>query len=544
MSSDNQAIMQLAARILASGYENPADWFVNYLTGGSTDSGVAVNANTALTYSTVWSCVDIISSDVASLPLNDTALDDEGNKTVNRGSATQWLLNHEPNENMTAFAFRKTLQSHVLLWGNGYAAIQRDMSGRPRQLIPIHPQCVRQIWYDDDGRLWYDVNGIEDFVSSRNMLHVIGLSDDGVCGYSVITKARNSWGLGLAEERHGSSHFKNGASPKVILKTGRNLTEEEAKLLLKMFNSENAGSENAGKTALAAGGLEIETVGVSNEDAQWLEGRKFQRAEVATWFSLPEHMVNGEKGPYNSTIAENSAYLRRTLKKHLCAWEQESERKLLVERERRSGTRRLMHDTTELINTDPETRHKIARENVAGEVWTRNEGRRFIGTNKFDDPMADELSSPNTRRDNAPSEGETDSGLDDEAMARQRELISGRMGKLIDTERRNISRGVKTKNFVEWLDTFYGRFTGQVEEAMEPLIVAYSALPGVRCETTATTIASQHAEESKRQLLEVAGYSTSIDDLATTVTDLTSRWEIRADSTADAVIGETNVPNH
>lgn len=533
---DEKQLQRLAWQILASTYRNPADWFTDFLGGGPTDAGVSVNANTALTYSTVWSCVDIISSEVASLPLNDTSLDDEGNKTINRVSQVQYLLNVEPNMAMTAFSFRRTLQMHVLLHGNGYAMIQRDASNRPAQLIPIHPTDMECVFLDEARRVWYKVSGLDDYFPASQMFHVLGLSDDGFRGISVITKARNSWGLGLAEEKHGSGHFKHGASPKVILKTDRNLTEQEAELLLKQWAAKQEGVENAGKTALAAGGLQIETVAVSNEDAQWLESRKFQRAEVATWFSMPEHMVNGERGPYNSTIAENQAFLRRTLKKHLCAWEQESKRKLLAERERRSGRRMIVHDTSELLSTDPEARARIQNELVGGEIITRNEARRNLGMNRHDDPLADQLSSPSTRRDNAPSEGGDDNGVGEEAVALQRQVIQSRMVKLIDTERRNITRGAKAGNFVEWIDTFYDRFGDQMLDAIRPIVDLCAVLPGAKCTFTATELVTNYVQDSKSQLLDVAGYSTP-DDLVSHVTDATSRWGIRADGFADAVLG-------
>lgn len=530
---DQQQLLALAAAAIQnSGYQNPADWFRNWATGGGTDSGVAVNHTTALTYSTVFACVDIISSDVASLSLNDTVLDEDGNKTINTRSPVHWLLNHQPNENMTAFSFRKTLQSHVLLHGNGYATIHRDMAGVPRKLVPVHPTNVRDIFFDEDGRLWYEVNGIKDFVSSMDMLHVVGLSDDGICGYSVITKARNSWGLGLAEERHGSSHFKNGASPRVILKHPGRLSQEDADRLLEMWAGKQEGTENAGKTALAAGGLEIETVAVSNEDAQWLESRKFQRAEVASWFTMPEHMVNGERGPYNSTIAENQAYLRRTLKKHLCSWEQEGQKKLYPDRDRRRGMRQLRHDTSDILSSDPETKAKIAVDLVSGEVATRNEARRQLGMNRHDDPIADQLSSPNTRQDNAPSDTPEPT---EEAVARSRHAIATRMGQLIESEARQVVRGSKTtKNFMSWIDSFYDTWTPQIVDNLKP-IIELAALT-TDCKTPVTEAVAKHVQQSKSELIGVSGISFS-DNLADNVTETTAQWHIRAEGMADEILG-------
>lgn len=527
----NKPLTRLLRDVVASTYRNPDSWFVDWATGGTTDSGVAVNSNTAMNYSTVWACADLVTSDVGTLPLNDTNIDVRGDRTINLTSDVQWLLNSEPNARMTAFDLRRTVQLHAMLVGNGYAAIQRDNVNTPLQIIPMWPSNVTP-YVDADGMVWYDVTGLDNPLPGRDVIHIKGLGGDGLCGYSVITKARNSLGLGLAEERHGSSHFKNGASPRIVLKTNRTLDEPEADLLLKQWGEKQEGSENAGKTALAAGGLEVEALPISNEDAQWLESRKFQREEVAAWFGVPVHMVGGEKGPYNSTIAENQAYLRRTLKKWLCAWEQECERKLIPERVRRTGTRRLMHDPSSLLNSDPETKAKIASDLVAAEIWTRNEARRSLGSNRHDDPIADRLSSPNTRTDNSSEP----TGPSQEAISAHRALMSDRMSKLIDTEKRNIARGCKTKDFVNWLENFYQRFGQQVQDALTPIVTAFASIPGVSCTVSAAELAEMHISQSKSALLEVAGISFT-DNLADNVAALTDQWTSRAEDAAGTIIG-------
>lgn len=82
----------------------------------TTPSNVVVNPRTCLQVSAFASCVDLIASDIASLPfiiLRDGKPD--------KSHPLYPLLHTTPNEYMTAQAFREVQQSEVLIYGNSYA---------------------------------------------------------------------------------------------------------------------------------------------------------------------------------------------------------------------------------------------------------------------------------------------------------------------------------------------------------------------------------------------------------------------------------------
>ena len=51
----------------------------------------------------------------------------------------------------------------------------------------------------------------------EDVLHVPGLSFDGLVGYSPIAMAKNAIGLGIAAEEYGSKFYANGAAPSGVL---------------------------------------------------------------------------------------------------------------------------------------------------------------------------------------------------------------------------------------------------------------------------------------------------------------------------------------
>src|SRR5574337_2177809 len=125
----------------------PAEWLLDIFNGGRTDSGIRVSEMTALQVSTVLSCVNLISGAIGFLELGVyeriLARDKRAGKRIAYDHDLYDILDNEPNEEMSSYTFRKTLQAHALLWGNLYAEIQRDNSNRIVALWPRNPARIR-----------------------------------------------------------------------------------------------------------------------------------------------------------------------------------------------------------------------------------------------------------------------------------------------------------------------------------------------------------------------------------------------------------------
>jgi HK97 family phage portal protein len=102
----------------------------------------------------VYSCVRILSETLAGLPLHVYKYNDSGGKEKHLKHPLYKLLHDEPNPEMTSFAFRETLMSHLLLWGNAYAQIIRNARGEVISLYPLMPNKMT-VDRDSNGRLFY-----------------------------------------------------------------------------------------------------------------------------------------------------------------------------------------------------------------------------------------------------------------------------------------------------------------------------------------------------------------------------------------------------
>ena len=310
---------------------------------GSTSSGKPVNENTAMQMTAVYSCVRILSEAVAGLPLGLYRYNDSGGKEKAPQHPLYSLLHDEPNPEMTSFAFRETLMGHLLLWGNAYAQIIRNARGEVLALYPLMPNKMT-VDRDGYGRLYYlyqrtmdDAptlgSGQQVYLRPEDVLHIPGLGFDGLVGYSPIAMAKNAVGLAIATEEYGAKFFANGAAPGGVLEHP-GVVKDPARVR-ESWNSVYQGSSNAHRVAVLEEGMKYTPIGISPEQAQFLETRKFQINEIARIFRVPPHMVGDlEKSSFSNIEQQSLEFVKYTLDPWVVRWEQAMCRVLLSNSEK------------------------------------------------------------------------------------------------------------------------------------------------------------------------------------------------------------------
>ena len=275
-------------------------------------AGVSVTDVTAFNYSAFYACMRIISETIAYLPWH--VIVSGTKKQIATDNKLDDILYRRPNAEMNAFTFKEVMIQHLLGWGNAYAEIERNRLGEIVNLWPIDPTMV-SIERDSNGRLYYDVasdRGANIQLQSKDVFCVRGPSRDGLVGYSIIERARESISLGLATEAFGASFYGNGAMVGTIIKNdgSAKLSPEGVKNMLSTFNRKNRGARNAMKTEYLDGGLSIERVGIPPNDAQFIESRKFQIQDICRWFRIPPHkLADLERSTHTNIEAQNIEFV-------------------------------------------------------------------------------------------------------------------------------------------------------------------------------------------------------------------------------------------
>ena len=309
----------------------------SFFFGGST-AGKRVNERSAMQMTAVYSCVRILAEAVAGLPLHLYRYKEDGGKEKAIDHPLYLLLHDEPNPEMSSFVFRETLMTHLLLWGNAYAQIIRNGKGEVIALYPLMPNRM-VVDRDTKGRLYYQyttstedaptMKGVTVNLPPSDVLHIPGLGFDGLVGYSPIAMAKNAIGMAIACEEYGAKFFANGAAPGGVLEHPGTIKDPQR--VRESWQSTFGGSGNSNKIAVLEEGMKYTPIGISPEQAQFLETRKFQVNEIARIFRVPPHMVGDlEKSSFSNIEQQSLEFVKYTLDPWVIRWEQTIHRSLLL----------------------------------------------------------------------------------------------------------------------------------------------------------------------------------------------------------------------
>jgi HK97 family phage portal protein len=362
---------------------------------GESSSGEYVGPDTAMRAAAVFACVGVLAEAVAQLPLKLYRDRPDGGKDVARDHSLYRLLHDQPNPWMTAFEWREMGMAHLCLRGNHYAFLNRSRGGEIMEILPIPSDAVT-CERNNDWSLKYTVDfgtgqGLQ-AVPESNMFHVRFRSLDGYRGISPIAYAREAIGLALATEKHGARLFRNGARPGGVLEHPSKMSPEAAARFKEQWQAAFSG-ENAHKTALLEEGMKFNALSMTSEDAQYLETRKFQTADIARIFRVPLHMIQEtEKSTsWGSGIEQMTiGFTRFTLLPWLVRWEQAISRCMIGRDERDTVTPR--HSVEGMERGDFKSRFAGYQIAIASGILSPNEVRALENMNPREG--GDEYMSP------------------------------------------------------------------------------------------------------------------------------------------------------
>ncbi len=381
-----------------------------YLRAGSTTtSGAHVTPESAMRVATVFACVRIRAGAVKNLPLDiKRRVSDE----VRQDASDHYLweiFKRRPNRWQTPAEFKQMLETHVQMRGNGYA--MKVMSrNRVIELIPMAANRVNVKQLDDLSLVYEYVrsDGRRVVLPQEDVFHLRGLSLDGITGVSPITYARESIGLAMQTERHGASLFKNGAIPGLVLEHPQQIGKEAVETLKESLE-EYRGAENAHKSLVLEEGMKANTqIGMTNEDAQFLDTRKFQRSDIAMFFGVPPHMIGDtEKQTSWGTGIEQQrdGFLTFTLEDSLTMWEEAIARDLLPASERQIYAR---FNRNAFLRGDIKTRWDSYTKARQWGILNPDEVRALEDMNPRGDEGGKEYAEPPNAAGNAPAKEEKD----------------------------------------------------------------------------------------------------------------------------------------
>jgi HK97 family phage portal protein len=544
-----------------SGSVNPADWFVRAIGGGESDSGVDVNSSTMLTSGPIWEAINIISDDVAMLPLHVYRRIGEDVKEKDRRHNAYKLLQREPHPEVTPLDFTKRLIADALSWGNGVAFMTRFgpkvkfMSlCEPSRTWLARNEKTRVLEYrtvDDFGAEWT--------ARRDDVFHIKGFGT-GTWGYNVFENARHSWGMHLALTKHGNRQFARGSIPSGVITSEYKMGPEGRAGVRREWNDVHQGVENTGEVAVLTKGLTYQAITIPNREAEWLGSLDWSVKDVAAWFKLPPHKLGYLKdSAVRANLEEqNREYLQQCLAPWLKRVEHEAERKLLAAEQWKNNTHFIRYNTGGLLKGDFRSTMEAIQIGRQAEVLSINDGRRIIDENPIG-PDGDEYRNPATRsNDNSNDNGRMDGEDDDDSRADNNtsskadgaknessgrevsavvQLASESLQKIHAIERRRLVRAAKEHpdKFEELATKFYQRAHDVFADTFSTVVRAGQTL-GVTPEIVSSDVLARNWAVESYDRITVALNGSTVT--ANAVESELQTWASRHDTVMSVLLGK------
>jgi HK97 family phage portal protein len=380
-------LLEKRGRMMDSDYAS-GQWpsLSGYMTQMS-KSGVAMDEKLSMNLIIVYACVRLLSETVASLPWFVYRRKKDGKEKASDHILYK-LLHDSPNPSMTSFTYRQLMMVDILLWGNHFSEVVRDKDYQVKELWPLQPNRMQVKGTMHTPAYLYTPEGQEQKTyNSSNILHIAGLSFDGIQGYPPLTIMREAVGLGMALEEFGGTFFRNGTNIGGIV-THPKVLSEKAKINLQASLDAKTGVGMSNKLMLFEEGMTYSKIGIPPEDAQFLQTRQFQVTEIARFFNVPPHMVGDLTRSTNNNIEEQAIeFVTYTLRPWLVRIEQEIQRTLVTEKEKSKVFSEFLVDGLLRGNTVARTTAlQIQRQNgiINADEWREIENKNPIqdGTGK------------------------------------------------------------------------------------------------------------------------------------------------------------------
>ena len=153
-------------------------------------TGTNVSADTALTFTAVWSAIRLLTESVSSLPISVYKVENNGDRTEAVKENLYSLLKYKPNTYQNKITFFEKIMMDLCVNGNSYVYIERNRLARVTALYCMNYEDMTII--QKDNKLFYENGETGEVYNSEDVLHFTGLTTDGIEGLSPITQCKKA----------------------------------------------------------------------------------------------------------------------------------------------------------------------------------------------------------------------------------------------------------------------------------------------------------------------------------------------------------------
>jgi HK97 family phage portal protein len=343
---------------------------------GQWQQDVEVQTDAVLSYSAVFACIRLISSDIGKLRLKLMQRTSSGVWQEFENAAHSPVL-RKPNPYQTRIKFLEQWITTKLIHGRAPILKSRDARGVVRELRVLDATMVDPL-VSESGAVFFRLRqnmlasiDEEVIVPAREMIYdvhvapehpLIGVSPIGACGLAATQ--------GLRIQKNSAKFFGNMSRPSFVLSTPGAISDQTAARIKTQWE-QNFGGDNYGKTAILGDGLEPKAFSISAEDSQLIAQLGWTGEDVCRAFGVPSYKIGfGALPAFNNVEALDQAYYSQCLQEFI-----ECVEVLLDEGLELPAEYGVELDLDGLLRMDSKTRAEVDGAEVGAGILSPNEAR-------------------------------------------------------------------------------------------------------------------------------------------------------------------------
>ena len=332
----------------------------------------------ALQVSAVWAATELLSDNIASLPLfvYERADSINGHKKLARDTGLWMLLHDNPNNRNTPMEFWQYMVMNYILRGNAFARLIRNSSGEVISMVPLSADQVEvEVLRDQSVIYKYQYEGQVAIYAADSMLHWKD-KGNGIIGMSRLDYMRSTINVAVNAQNHTANVFKKSAKRPGVFMIDRLLTEEQRSAIRQNYRGLVEGNDD--DLLVLEAGAKFEPLNMTPADVQLLETRKFSVEDIARWFGVPSALINdtSKTTTWGTGIDQLiQGFYKFRLRPMLESLEQAIEKRVLTAAQRKKYTVEFSLDA--ILRGSLKDRLEIGAQAVQNGLMSRNEWRQL-----------------------------------------------------------------------------------------------------------------------------------------------------------------------
>lgn len=243
----------------------------------------------ALTNSVIYRGVSILTDSVASIPLSIYRKDKKGFWKIDEKNTLYNVLTRNANERQTVYELLEGLVFQLIMYGNSYILIKRNVSSDVKELVLLYPHSVYHDVISNTYTVTDTYNKVSGQFNSNQIIHLRHKSLENIVGKSVVDYCGKTLGLASACDSESLSTLSNGNKMKGIISSESSVIgfgdAQDNQLVDIQTNIQN--EIDSGKDIMTLpSGVKFQSMSLSAKDSLLLDNKQYSLSDLARFMGV------------------------------------------------------------------------------------------------------------------------------------------------------------------------------------------------------------------------------------------------------------------